>query len=55
MPEELFRTELAFFGVRSFTRFRVFRRSPYKNRKTSVCQHITPDRFRIEDLRRAHR
>ena len=30
MPERIFRTEPAFFGVRCFTRFRVFHRSSYK-------------------------
>ena len=36
MPEKIFRTEPAFFGVQRFTRFRVFHRSPYKNRKSSA-------------------
>lgn len=51
MPEKIFRTELAFFGVLCVTRFRVFHRSSYKNRKSSACQHITQDKFRNKDLR----
>ena len=36
MPEKIFRTELAFLGVLCVTRFRVFHRSSYKNRKSSA-------------------
>ena len=50
MPEKIFRTEPAFLGVRCFTRFRVFHRSSYKNRKSSARQHIIQDKFRIKDL-----
>ena len=54
MPEKIFRTEPAFFGVLCCTRLHVFHRFSYKNRNSSACQHIIQDKFRNKDHRRTH-